>query len=241
MCSDATTEDAPEATLAGAAEPAFADLPPAAPSPAAPPLAPPAIAPASADLPPAAPSPSPSPAAPPLARPAAAPPRTILVGLGNPLLGDDGVGWRVVDLVEARLGDRDDCRCDEPPRFDAERLAVGGLALMERLVGYERAVLVDAIATGDDPPGTVRVAPLAEVSTRAASHLDSAHDAPLTTALTAGRSLGADLPTSVIVVTVEAARLDTFDERLTPAVAEAVWSAADAVLAELGRTAIRPE
>ena len=29
-------------------------------------------------------------------------PRTIVVGLGNPVLGDDGVGWRVADAVEDR-------------------------------------------------------------------------------------------------------------------------------------------
>ena len=171
MCSAATTDS----NFPGAAVPEPADLPPAAPLPAAPSLAPPT-----------------------------APPRTLVVGLGNPLLGDDGVGWRVVDLVEARLAERsgqDGRESVAPPCFELDRLAVGGLALMERLVGYERAILVDAIATGVDEPGTVRVAPLAEVVTRAASHLNSAHDAPLTTALDAGRSLGADLPSSISVVT----------------------------------------
>jgi hydrogenase maturation protease len=205
MCSAATTES----TLPGAAASEPAELPPVAASTAAPPI------------------PAPGAAGPGVAR------RTLVVGLGNPLLGDDGVGWRVVDLVEARLAERS----DEPvldggpaPAFEVDRLAVGGLALMERLVGYERAILVDAIETGVDPPGTVRVAELAEVLTRAASHLDSSHDAPLTTALAAGRSLGADLPATVTVVTVEAERLGEFDERLTPVVGAAVWPAADAVL-----------
>lgn len=187
--------------------------------------------------------------------PAAAPPaptRTLVVGLGNPLLGDDGIGWRVVDLVEARLGSDPDesggrglggdvrggggSSGGGAHRFPTlERLAVGGLALMERLVGYDRAILVDAIVTGDDPPGTVRVAPLSEVATRSASHLDSSHDAPLATALDAGRALGAELPAIVTVVTVEAERLDTFDESLSPPVAAAVWPATDAVLDVIGR------
>ena len=72
----------------------------------------------------------------------------IVVGVGNPLLGDDGAGWLVADAVEAALGDgvtRD--------RIAVERLAVGGLTLMEHLIGHRRAVLVDALVTGVDPPG----------------------------------------------------------------------------------------
>ena len=103
---------------------------------------------------------------------------------------------------------------------------------MERLVGYERAILVDVIATSVDEPGTVRVAPLVEALSpgRPATSIRPT-TVPPTTALDAGCSLGADQP-SISVVTVEAERLD-FAEELTPAVAAAVWPAADAALAAL--------
>jgi hydrogenase maturation protease len=147
----------------------------------------------------------------------------LVIGLGNPILGDDGVGWRVADLVEARLGaDAGDVR--------VERAALGGLALMERLVGARRAILVDAMETGSVPVGTVRCLSLAEVGCREAAHLDSAHDAPLTVAIAAGRALGADLPADVSVVAVEALHVDTFSDDLSPAVAAAVPAAVAAVL-----------
>jgi hydrogenase maturation protease len=158
---------------------------------------------------------------------------TLVIGLGNPILGDDGVAWRVIEALEARLAVdgslRDDCGAVE-----LDRVAVGGLSLMERLVGYDRAILVDAVL-GEGTPGTVTVGPLVATTCRRASHLDSAHDAPLVEALSAGRALGARLPDDVTVVGVAVRRVDVFDERLSSLVKAAVAPAVDAVLAVLAR------
>lgn len=152
-------------------------------------------------------------------------PVTLVVGLGNPLLCDDGVGWLVVDAVEAALG------AGGGVAFD--RLAVGGLSLMERLVGADRAILVDAVVTGEDPAGTVRLLDAGELPAREASHLDSAHDVTLAAALAAGHAMGARLPSELAIVTVEAAAVSEFGEQLTPAVEAAIPVAAGAVVALL--------
>lgn len=158
---------------------------------------------------------------------------TLVVGLGNPILGDDGVGWRVVEALADRLAVDGTARCDAGD-VELDRVAVGGLSLMERLVGYDRVVLVDAIL-GSDRPGTLTVGSLAETACRLAGHLDSAHDAPLTEALSAGRALGAHLPDEINVVGIAVRQVDVFGERLSPAVAEAVDPAVDAILATLSR------
>lgn len=152
---------------------------------------------------------------------------TLVVGLGNPVLGDDAVGWAVLEALETELGREGRAAGGA---IELDWLAVGGLTLMERLVGVDRAVLVDAVTTGADPIGTVRVRPLDDVALRGAGHLDSAHDASLAEALVAGRALGALLPEEVVVVTVEAERVDTFGTRLSPPVAAAVAPAVAAVL-----------
>jgi hydrogenase maturation protease len=161
--------------------------------------------------------------------------RTIVVGLGNPVLGDDGVGWRVADEVETRLAaarlatdDERDC-----PEIDVERLGVGGLRLMEFLDGYDAAILVDAAEFADRPLGEVRSCALEDLDCYAAGHLDSAHDASLVTALALGRRLGASLPTSIQTVTVQVRSTDEFSEQLTPQVEAAVPVAAAAVVALL--------
>jgi hydrogenase maturation protease len=158
---------------------------------------------------------------------------TLVIGLGNPILGDDGVGWRVVEALEERLAVDEVARRETGP-VEVDRVAVGGLSLMERLVGYDRVVLVDAIL-GSAREGTVTSGPLADTPCRLTGHLDSAHDAPLTEALSAGRTLGAHLPDDITVIGVAVRRVDQFDERLSTPVAAAVGSAVELVLAALAR------
>jgi hydrogenase maturation protease len=157
------------------------------------------------------------------------PPSVIVVGLGNPILGDDGVGWRVVDELEARLGDERVAGRSLPP-VEIERLGVGGLRLMESLSGHDAAILVDAAAFPGRPSGEVRVGPFDELPDHGGGHLDNAHDATLTTALALGRRLGAELPARMEVVTIQARATDVFGEQLSPAVEAAVRVAVEAVL-----------
>ena len=185
-----------------------------------------------------------APCAPGASRAPGAPGSILVVGLGNPILGDDAVGWHVADAVEARLRDGRWWAALEPDEpviaLDVERLSLGGLRLMERLIGYERAVIVDALETGDEPPGTVRSFRLEELPERGRARLASAHDASLAAALDLGRSLGAALPVSPWVVAVEARLRDTFSDELSPEVAAAVARAADQVMALVSRSEEQP-
>ena len=148
---------------------------------------------------------------------------TLVVGLGNPILGDDGVGWRVAREIETRLaGSNTDS--DPSSDVDVACLALGGVALMERLVGYRRAIIIDAMTTGA-APGTVLCVPLEKLPNPAAGHTASSHDTSFATALSLGRKLGAALPNEVWVVAVEAERLYEFSAGLSPAVAAAVPAA----------------
>jgi hydrogenase maturation protease len=160
-------------------------------------------------------------------------PRTVVVGLGNPILGDDGVGWRVADAVEERLAGLAAAGIDLPP-IRVERLAVGGLRLMEILAGFEEAVLVDAADYRERPAGEVRAWRFEEMEPRAAGRLDSAHDVSLAAALDLGRGAGAQLPATIWVVTVVARMTDVFGETLTPEVEAAVPVATGEVVRLLG-------
>ena len=158
--------------------------------------------------------------------------RTIVIGLGNPMLGDDSVGWRVADEVEGlqRIA-RDSGR--SIPDVEIGRLGVGGLRLMECLTGYESAILVDAAEFRDRPIGEVCSCSLDELEDYAAGHLDSAHDASLRTALALGRRLGASLPENIHAVTIQVRNTDVFSEELSPEVADAVPVAVSTVMSLL--------
>ena len=183
---------------------------------------------------------------------------TLIVGLGNPLLSDDGVGWRVAEELRTLLIDAQPCipqghleanhppakhRLEQPSPYtlavrgyrgqtlEIDTLAGGGLSLMERLVGYDRAILIDAMQSGQ-PVGTVRVFQLEELENPFAGHLGSTHETNLQTALEIGRQLNAHLPQpgAINVVAVEAQTVYDFSEKLSPQVAAAVPAAVHAVL-----------
>lgn len=160
--------------------------------------------------------------------------RVLVLGLGNPILGDDGVGWQVAGAVEALLatGPRSDgvLPARLRGRVEVDRLSLGGLRLMERLIGYDRAIIVDAIATGLAPLGTVRARRLAELPDPAQGRLASPHDSSLAVALAVGRELGARLPREPWIVAVEAAPGMDFGEGLSPPVRDAVPRAAAEVI-----------
>lgn len=150
--------------------------------------------------------------------------RTLVIGLGSPLLCDDSVGLRVAQELRGRLAGR--------PDVDIEENVRGGLDLMERLAGYDRAVIIDAIVTGAAPGTIHRLTPSDIPTQRSASQ----HDVNLPTALELGRQLGVRLPESenILLVGIEADDILTFSEQCTPAVAAAIPLAVEAVLEGLG-------
>lgn len=142
--------------------------------------------------------------------------KTLILGLGNPLVSDDSVGLRVVEALRLLLADRADVELDED--------YWGGLRLMERLIGYKRAIIIDAVQTGA-LPGTIHILPVDGIPTQRSA---STHDVNLPTALEFGRRAGADLPDNqrIRLVAVEAEDILTFAERCTPAVEAAIPRAA---------------
>ncbi|MFZ5910775.1 MAG: hydrogenase maturation protease [Chloroflexota bacterium] len=165
--------------------------------------------------------------------------KKLVIGLGNPILGDDGVGWKVAETVQEHLAANPGYRLPYRPinsktvqhltPVDVECAALGGLSLMERLLGYEHVILIDSMETGQSPVGSVSVFPLASLPDPMAGHSASAHDATLVTALRAAEQLGAGVPRQVDIVAIEAQNVYDFSETLTPPVEAAIPVAVEAV------------
>ena len=147
--------------------------------------------------------------------------KTLVLGLGNPLLTDDSVGLRVVQQLKPLLAGRGDIEVEED--------YWGGLRRMERLVGFDRASIVAAISPGA-APGTVHTLSVDSIPTQ---HSASGHDVNLPTALDLGRQTGAYLPANenILLVGIEAEDVITFSEDCTPQVQAAIPRAVETVLA----------
>jgi hydrogenase maturation protease len=152
--------------------------------------------------------------------------KTIVIGLGNPILGDDGVGWQIAQQLQQRS--------DFPSGIEVDYLSLGGLSLMERLIGYERAILIDSIVSDNHPIGTLSCFSLDQLPNRTIGHTYSAHDTTLQNALRIGQDLGAQLPKEIVVVAVEARKVYDFSEQLSPDVAAAIPNAVQMIIDLLG-------
>ena len=147
-----------------------------------------------------------------------------MLGLGNPILTDDGVGIHIVRQLAARC---------PPDGASFAEASVGGLRLLDFMVGYDRIVMVDAIQTHDGRPGDIyRLHPGA---LRRSLHSGCTHDVSLCEALHLGRGLGMALPDDE-VITILAVEVDdvlTFGETCTAAVEAAIPRVVQMVLEEL--------
>jgi hydrogenase maturation protease len=152
--------------------------------------------------------------------------QTLVLGLGNPILRDDGVGIHVAESLRTILRDEPGITVDED--------YWGGLRLMERMIGYDRAIIIDAICTQSVPPGTVMQLGATDIPTQRSA---SAHDVNLPTALQLGRQSGAHLPEDddILLIGIEAEDVQTFDEDLSPAVHKAVPVAVGIVMDALSK------
>lgn len=148
--------------------------------------------------------------------------RTLIVGLGNPILGDDGVGWRVADEIIIQLHEKKDLFPKQ--EITIEKFSLGGLSLMENLIDFDQAVIIDAFQTGQVPVGTVQIFSLGSLP-EYSGHISSPHDTSLQNALRVGRLMGAQLPENILVIGIEAENIYEFSETLTPEVENAIQEA----------------
>jgi hydrogenase maturation protease len=137
-------------------------------------------------------------------------PDTIVLGVGNPILGDDGAGYRTAELLRERLSGSEGpvvvpTSCD-------------WICLLDRLDGFRRLVVIDTISTGRHPPGTLTV--LDPEDLRSSSPLYSIHHLSVTEALELGSSMGLSIPSDIVLYAIEIEPPSGFSDRLSPGLSE---------------------
>jgi hydrogenase maturation protease len=149
--------------------------------------------------------------------------KTLILGLGNPILSDDGVGNRVAQVLEEKLAQRQDVTVMET--------SLSGLSLIDLLAGYDKAIIVDAIQTAEGKTGQIyRLNPEALNNTR---HVSSPHDVNFATALELGNKLGIAMPKQIVIYAVEVDDISNFGEEFTPRVKQAIPRCVRRIIKEL--------
>lgn len=145
-----------------------------------------------------------------------------VLGCGNTLVGDDGVGIRVIEkLQEMKL----------PENVEVIEAGVGGMAILSWIEGSDKVIIVDAVQTGNEPAGTIYRFTDKEMPPSDMFML-SLHDLNLVDTLNIGRIVQ-KMPDEIIIYGVEVVRVAEFTKEMTPEVEDAVPELLKLVLEEI--------
>lgn len=138
--------------------------------------------------------------------------KTLVLGLGNELYGDDGTGIHTVRLLKKALK----AKKEDPSwldNIDLEECSLSGLSLLDVIVGYDTLIIVDTIKKAN--PVTGRIHLLKEEDLR---HIPgpSPHYVSVPQTLEIGKKLELKVPEKIKIIAVEAKNMYNLGEGLSP-------------------------
>lgn len=148
--------------------------------------------------------------------------KTLIIGLGNPVFGDDNVGLRIARTLADRI---------QQPEITVAEASAAGLDLLDLLVGYDRAIIIDAVQSATGKAGQIYRLQLETLCHLRDNH--TPHSIDFVSALELGRRLGLPLPEKIIIFGIEAGNVTTPGEGCTPEVESAIPLCVEKVLQEL--------
>jgi len=144
--------------------------------------------------------------------------RTLVLGLGNDLYGDDAAGLEVVRRLRQEAVEGRGSLCDVE-KTDFEECALSGLALLDVIIGYDALLIVDTIKKATPRTGRVR---LMEAGDLRALPGPSPHYISVPQTIAIGQRLGLRVPSRIKVVAVEAKNIHRLGEGLSEEMARAM-------------------
>lgn len=155
--------------------------------------------------------------------------RVLVLGIGNILLGDEGIGVRVVEALSARYR--------FPEGVQVVDGGTAGMGLLDLIAGQSHVIIVDAVKGGAEPGTIVRLA--GDAVPVGFRQRVSPHSLGLGDVLALLAILD-QAPQQLVVIGIEPAGLD-FGVGLSPIVASHLETLVNAVLAELAGLGLSPE
>jgi hydrogenase maturation protease len=148
--------------------------------------------------------------------------KTLILGVGSPLRGDDALGIRAVEQLRARA--------DLPPGVAVVDGGTEGIGLIPLLEAYRRVILVDAVPMGLSA-GTIRRFTWQDVCLAGHERALSLHQTDLNDMLLLAEALGC-LPDELVILGVQPHNME-WDQPVSKAVERALPVLVDALVAEV--------
>lgn len=117
----------------------------------------------------------------------------VVLGLGNPLMGDEGIGVRIIEILQGQA--------QSYPNAEFIDAGTGGLSILHMISGRQKAIIIDCALMGDEP-GDVRIFGSDDVKTTKKLAHQSLHEADIIKVIEMSRQLG-EGPDEVTFVGIE--------------------------------------
>ncbi|MFO7889085.1 MAG: hydrogenase maturation protease [bacterium] len=130
--------------------------------------------------------------------------KTIIIGLGNTILCDDGVGIYVV---------RELVKIIDNPNIIIREASMGGLELIDSITGYKKVILIDSFISENNPLGTVLKLKLDDIKGGTAW---TRHQVSLHEAIELANKVKIPITNDIEIYGVTVKDISTFSEECTP-------------------------
>ncbi len=147
--------------------------------------------------------------------------KTIVVGIGNPILRDDSVGIKVVEELSRDVD------------VDTAILTTTNFEVLDKILGYDKAIIVDAIQTGNEP-GTIYELSIDDIFVTYS--FTNTHNLTLATTLKLGYVIFPEkMPKEIKLIAIEVEDVENFGEECTPKVREAIPKVVEMIKREISK------
>ena len=151
--------------------------------------------------------------------------RVLLLGLGNPIMGDDGVGIVVVRMLKQKL--------HADPDLEFKELSVGGIRLIEEMLGYETVFIIDSV---DSKESSGQIREFLPEQFKQSQYESSPHTTNFATALDLYKKLEPSrVPSSIRIFTIDIDSHFVFSDKLSPPVQTAAVKLVEQIAREVER------
>lgn len=149
--------------------------------------------------------------------------KIIVLGVGNQILGDDGVGVHIANELKKHI---------KNPNIEIDEAITGGMNLLDLILGYDKAIIIDAVKSEGVRDGLVKRIPIENFNTM---HSCNPHDVSLIEAIEMAKKMGEkQIPKEIIIIGVMMKSIPCeFGEKLSKNIAEAIPEAVEMTLNEI--------
>jgi len=155
--------------------------------------------------------------------------KTLVLGIGNPILGDDGIGFHIAQELAEKIKDEN---------IEVKATTVNGLNLLELIAGYDKLIVIDAIMTEDGKAGEIYKLKPEGIGEPACSTISTHHLNLANTIELGKRIFPEEMPEEVTIFAVGTQQVAKVTEEMTEKVREAIPKIVSLVLEEISSTSV---